>query len=379
MPWQETSTMERRSAFVTAAQQPGVNIRALCRRYAISPTTAYKWLARAASGAASPLSDRSRRPRQSPGQTAAPMEQRIVAVRDAHPAWGGRKLRRRLQDQGERGVPSASTITSILRRTGRLDPAQASKHRAFIRFEAAAPNALWQMDFKGHVPLAQGRCHPLTVLDDHSRYLVGLAACADEQTATVQAQLITLFRRHGLPDRLLCDNGGPWGTTGSGVRYSRLGVWLLQLDIPLSHGRPYHPQTQGKDERLHRSLVAEVLGRSSFLDLAAAQQAFDQWQTVYNEQRPHAALALAVPASRYQPSRRPFPEVLPAIEYPSGSSVRRVSSSGHISFRGQDYDLGNAFAQQPVALSPTATDAMWTVYFLHHEIARLDVRTGTRQ
>src|SRR3989304_5908664 len=131
---------------------------------------------------------------------------RELERRSAPPAWGGRKLRRRLVDLGQEAVPAASTITEILRRRGRLEEAEAAKHKASTRFEHAAPNDLWQMDFKGHFALGQGRCHPLTVLDDHSRYALGLAACADERTDPGQAQLPAIFRRYGLPWRMLMEH-----------------------------------------------------------------------------------------------------------------------------------------------------------------------------
>jgi transposase InsO family protein len=380
MPWLEQSTMSLRSEFVALARQDDRVLADLCRRFGISRKSGYKWLARSMSRDASPLVDRSRRPHTAPARTAAAIESQVLALRDTHPAWGGRKLRARLLALGVVAVPSASTMTAILRRHDRLDPATALQHRAFIRFEHATPNALWQLDFKGEVPLVgSGWCHPLTVLDDHSRFLLGLAACGNEQRLTVQDQLTTLFRRYGLPERILCDNGAPWGTTGSGARYSQLGVWLLQLGIGLSHGRPYHPQTQGKDERLHRSLKAEVLRQHRFADLAAAQRAFDRWRTIYNEERPHDALALAVPASRYQLSPRLFPETLPPIEYAPHDLVRHVQTKGYISFQGRHYDLSTAFAGQPVAVRPTATDGVWTVYFLQHEIAQLDQRLAIPQ
>src|SRR3984893_8234164 len=259
MPWKDVSIMSQREEFILLALHDGANVRQLCRRFSISAKTAYKWLARYAAGGTEALADHSRRPRTTPGQTSAEVEAAVLAVREQHPAWGGRKIRARLQTLGEADVPAASTITAILRRHGLIDPDEAAQHRAFERFEHAAPNDLWQMDFKGHVAMADGRrCHPLTVLDDHSRYAVGLRACADERGPTVQEELTKLFRVYGLPRRMLMDNGSPWGDEG-GQPYTAFTVWLLRLDVAVSHGRPYHPQTQGKDERFHRTLRAEVL------------------------------------------------------------------------------------------------------------------------
>lgn len=184
MPWHEVSIMSSRHEFVWLAQAPGVNIRALCRRFNISSATAYTWLARFAETGVSGLTDRPRTPHRSPHRTPAAVEQVILALRDAHPAWGARKLRARLIALGHLDLPSVSTLQALLQRHQRIDPVAALSHRPWQRFEHAAPNDLWQMDFKGHVALAQGRCHPLTVLDDHSRFNLGLEACADERTGT---------------------------------------------------------------------------------------------------------------------------------------------------------------------------------------------------
>jgi transposase InsO family protein len=201
------------------------------------------------------------------------METRIVELREAHP-WGPRKLARRLRDLGVADVPAPATVSAVLRRNGKLNPAETAKHQPFTRFERSAPNELWQMDFKGHVAMDQGRCHPLTVLDDHSRYSLGIIACADQTDATVREHLTTLFRRYGLPEAMLADNGSPWGGRGA-QGYTAFEGWLLRLGIRLHHGRPYHPQTQGKDERFHRSLDVEVLQLRRLADLPICQTAFD--------------------------------------------------------------------------------------------------------
>jgi transposase InsO family protein len=212
VPWSEKSIMSQRHEFVMLFEQDGVNRRELCRRFGISPTIGYRLWARYRGEGKAGLADRSRRPQRSPARTSADLEERVVAVRDEHPAWGGRKIRRRLQDLDHHGVPSASTVTAVLHRHGRIDAAASIQHQPFERFERAAPNELWQMDYKGHFATGAGRCHPLTVVDDHSRYAVGLRACGDERAGTVQAELTAIFRRYGLPDRMLTDNGAPWGS-----------------------------------------------------------------------------------------------------------------------------------------------------------------------
>jgi transposase InsO family protein len=374
MPWLEVSVMELRMEFVTLARQPGANVSALCRGFGISRKTGYKWLSRAVLGGPA-LSDASRRPRHSPRQTPAAMERSVLAVRSAHPCWGGRKIARRLIDLGHLGVPAPSTVTAILRRHG-IALGAGGMAQPFRRFERAGPNELWQMDFKGHVALARGRCHPLTVLDDCSRFSLCLAACANEQGETVQGHLRQAFRRYGLPDWIITDNGSPWGNR-TDTPYTPLGVWLMRLGIGVSHSRPYHPQTLGKEERFHRTLKAELLGGPPFADLASCQRAFDRWRLTYNCERPHQALAMAVPAARYRPSPRPFPETLPAIEYGPDHHIRRVQKLGWISFKGNDYRLPKAFAGYPVGLVPTAVDGCWQIIFASRPIAMLDRRNGT--
>jgi transposase InsO family protein len=373
MPWKEVSIMSQRLEFVTLATAENANIRHLCRCFGISSATAYKWLERFRSDGAKGLEDHSRRPHHSPTRTAAEMEEIVTKLRHKHPAWGGRKLEQRLLDLGQAGVPSPSTITAILQRHQLLDPKESAKHQALLRFERAAPNELWQMDFKGEFKLPQGRCYPLTILDDHSRFAVALQACARNTRNITQTTLIQVFRRYGLPDRITCDNGSPWGSRGRGY-YTGLGVWLMRLGVAVSHSRPHHPQTQGKDERFHRTLAAEVLRYQHGASLAQWQLYFDQWRVVYNTERPHEALSMAVPASRYQPSQRRYPEQLPVIEYGPADMVRKVRHYGHIKFEGREYHVGSAFYGLHVALRQTTTDGLFDVYFCQHKIGALDLR-----
>jgi transposase InsO family protein len=274
-------------------------------------------------------------------------------------------------------VPAASTITAILHRHGRIDPEESVKHKAWRRFEARAPNDLWQMDFKGHFAAGDGRCHPLTVLDDHSRYALGLEACDNEQTGTVKERLTRIFRRYGLPRELLVDNGSPWGLDG-GHPYTSLTVWLLRLGLRVIHSRPYHPQTLGKDERFHRTLGSELLKYCQGLPLARCQQRFDDWRLIYNLERPHEALEMAVPASRYRVSSRSFPERLPPVEYGPGDAVRKVQSEGWISFRGREFRLSKAFRGECVALRPTSSDGIWEVVFCDQKITQIDFKNKKR-
>ena len=375
MPWKECSSVSEREEFVNLVALESSNVSVLCGRFGISRKTGYKWLERYESAGRAALFDRSRRPHRSPEKTCEAMETAVLSVRTQHPAWGGRKIRRVLLNAGHQEVPSASTITAILHRHGLIAETESGKRHAWIRFEHAHPNDLWQMDFKGHFAMDHDRCHPLTVLDDHSRYCVGLEACDNERTGTVRERLTAVFRRYGLPHRMLMDNGSPWGNDRDHP-WTPLTAWLLRLGVGVSHGRPYHPQTQGKDERFHRTLKAEVLSGRTFENLPACQNAFNDWRETYNVRRPHEALNLDTPITRYAVSPRSFPEALPPIEYGPGDTVRRVQDGGQITLKNREYRVGNAFRGYPVALRPTLCNGVLDVYFCTERVGWIDERTG---
>jgi transposase InsO family protein len=306
------------------------------------------------------------------------MEAHVLRVRAEQPAWGARKIRRILQNEGLR-PPSGSTITEILRRAGLLSGPGAREPHGWTRFEHERPNDLWQMDFKGHFPIGEGRCHALTVLDDHSRYALEIGACGDERTATVQDRLTAVFRRYGLPWRLLTDNGPPWGSGGSPQRHTPLTVWLLDLGVSVSHGRPYHPQTQGKDERFHRTLAAEALDGRRFRTLDEAQLAFDAWREVYNTRRPHEAIGMATPSARYDISPRTMPTAIAPPDYEPQAHVRKVHDTGWISFQGRKINCPKAFAGRRLALRATNHDGLFDLCYRSHVLAQVDLRQDITQ
>ncbi len=370
MPWKENTTMSLRSEFLAFARSPGANLSELCRRYEISRKTGYKWLRRTELDRED-VQDRSPRPHSSPRCTEPGVEAHVLAVRHRYPFYGGRRIRAKMVQEGVKDPPAASTITAILDRNGLLSP-ERRRIRNWQRFEEAAPNALWQMDFKGHFALSRGRCHPLTVLDDHSRFCICLAACLDEQANTVRQQLTSAFQRYGLPERMLTDNGPPWGASGQGL-HTRLTAWLIRLGVTVSHGRPLHPQTQGKDERFHRSLKLELLSqRPVWHSNPEVQSAFDGYRPEYNFERPHEALSYEVPASRYAPSPRAFPTVLPVIDYDSDFQVRKVKENGSIKLQSRYFFVSRAFAGDPVGLRQVG-EAVWDVYYCHQRVAQIDL------
>jgi len=372
MPWKEASVISLRKEFVDLAKSSG-NMSRLCQRFGISRQTGYKWIGRYLGNGEAALVDRSRRPIKSPGKVCEAIEESVLTVRNQHPVWGGRKIRRRLQDLGWAEVPAASTITSILKRHGLINESDSGKHMPFQRFERQNPNDLWQMDFKGHVACPEGRCHPLTVLDDHSRYSIVLKACLNERTQTVQSSLVEAFRQYGLPNQMINDNGPPWGNLGRNP-YTKLTVWLIRLGILISNSAPAHPETMGKDERFHKTLKAELLGNSLPWRNQEAQRKFDGWRFEYNHHRPHEALGMEVPASRYRISKRTFPEFLPPIEYGSTDIVRKVQSNGIVHFQGREFRVPQALVGFPIALRPRAQcDGLFELYFVRQLVIVIDL------
>lgn len=375
MPWKEETLMSLRAEFIGLAKQKESNFSQLCREFGISRKTGYKWLNRFREGGLEALLDQSRRPNHSPTRTSPDIENLILQTREKFPAWGGRKIKAYLERKDYPNIPAPSTITEILKRFDQINPEEAQKHKAFQSFEMEYPNQLWQMDFKGYFSLEEGGdCHPLTILDDHSRYLVGLKACPNETRETVQLHLCEVFGHFGLPERMLMDNGSPWGYDRV-HSFTALTAWLMRLGVKVIHGRPYHPQTQGKDERLHRTLNTELLVRTPMLNLEQCQIAFDQWREIYNGERPHEALQMATPQDRYQPSSKPFPGIVPPLVYPPSHIIRKVDKNGKIYFNNQRFRIGKAFRNQVVGLLADASEEnVFQVFFCEESIAKIDLR-----
>jgi len=376
MPWKESSRMSSRLEFAMLADAPGCNMTELCQSFGVSRKTGYKWLNLYRKHGQDGVKDRSRRPLSSPKRCNDELEAAVLALHEQYPCWGARKLTALLPEAV--GTPHPNTIAAILKRHGcQLVPHVDRSNPARNRFEHEEPNSLWQMDFKGHFALtnaAAGRCHPLTVLDDHSRFSLCLAACSGEDGLQVKAALTRTFQMYGLPQRITCDNGAPWGTAGHGT-ISRLEAWLIRLGIRVSHSRPHHPQTQGKDERFHRTLKRELLERYGFASIGACQSAFDTWRDQYNLIRPHEALGQQAPVTRYQPSARSFPSALPAIEYDDSDIVRTVQRHGQINFKGRSHFIGEGLYQEPVAIRPAEQDGLYHVIFCNREVGQIDLRS----
>ncbi len=371
MPFKEGCKMSPKKEFVILAGQPGSNFSELCRRFEVSRPTGYKWLKRFDRIGEAGLEDQSRRPKFSPLKIDVATEELILTIRDERPTWGGRKIRRFLENHGEDELPSPSTITEILRRNNRLDREVVAKK--WKRFESDVPMGLVQMDFKGYFKTATGECHPLTVLDDHSRYLLEVGACPNEKGTTVRARLTDVFRRYGLPRAIITDNGSPWVSPGTPENITKLGSWLIRLGIVLKRSSPYHPQTMGKIERMHRTLKAEVIQARQFRSLSDCQKDFDEWREDYNFIRPHDAIGMMTPSDRFRISEVAFPEKLPEIEYSPGDHVRKVQSGGWFHFKGGEYHVSKALRGQPVAVRSVG-DGVYDVFFVRQKISHINFR-----
>ncbi|MDR3491174.1 MAG: IS481 family transposase [Gammaproteobacteria bacterium] len=368
MPWEEVTQMSSKLEFVKLALNGSHTFSELCRRFSISRKTGYKLLNRFKELGVDGLKEQSRRPYSHPELTSSAIEEKIIALRERKPSWGCRKIRAFLLNNGETGIPAKSTITDILHRHDLIDKPTHKKLLTPQRFEHPEPNDLWQADFKGHFAMRSGRCHPLTVLDDHSRYSIGLNACDNERGKTVKAIFIELFERYGMPWRINFDNGTPWSSAHiRGFRYTELSIWLVRLGIRVSFSRIRHPQTNGKDERFHRTLKVELLKQHYFKNINDAQFHFDRWREEYNHERPHEALNMQPPSSRYRISNMKYPKTLPDIEYPDCSLIRQVNKAGNISLNNKKYFISESLNGLPVALREKA-DGKFDIYFMHQRI-----------
>lgn len=341
MAWQERTVEIMREEFVKRALSMEKSKAALCREYGISRPTGDKWISRFLAG--EPMSNQSRAPQIQARRVSAAMEADIVRMRQKYPALGAVKIRKIMDNDGYPNLPSARTINNIFHRNNLISKAVSQAAAHYKRFEKVRPNDMWQADFKGHFQMQNGeRCYPLNILDDCSRFCLCSDALRNETLGEVKPVFQRLFREYGLPFSLLCDNGNPWGTSQS-MGYTAFEVWLMELGVLTIHGRPLHPQTQGKDERYNRSFTRECLNVNSFLDIADAQLKFDAYRSFYNNIRPHCALDLNVPSAVFQKSEHPFPEKVIDWEYGPEYQRCKVSETGYFSYGGHRYFLSEGF------------------------------------
>lgn len=371
MAWGERTVEQMREEFVRRVLAQEASKAALCREYGISRVTGDKWIERFQAGES--MSDRSRAPKNCPGKTDAETESEIVRIRQMHPALGAVKLRQIMRNAGYTDLPCARTFNNIFQRHGLIGKEESLAATPYQRFEKTAPNEMWQADFKGHFRIENGRqCHPLNIIDDRSRFNLCIEALENETFLAVKPVMDRLFREYGLPFSFLCDNGNPWGTAQS-LGYSRFEVWLMELGILTLHGRPRHPQTQGKEERFNRSFTRECLKGKTFADHDHAQKCFDEYRAFYNEVRPHFALDLDVPAKHYLPSSRQMPDHIADWEYGSEYQLCKVKETGYFNYKGQGYYLSEAFGGKTIAVKESHLPGQITLIFRQFRIGRIDL------
>jgi len=372
MPWEKTDVGEQRIKFVVRAASRLQSLASLCREFGVSRTTGYRWWRRyLQSGSLTAVVEQSRRPRHSPSRTAAKQEQRVVELRREH-GWGARKIDVLLREEGT--VLSLPTINRILSRQGLVR--KEDRHpQAPGRFQRAAPNELWQMDGKGRYLTHDGACYPLSILDDHSRYAVGLYGLPAFTAELVYPCMVESWERCGVPESMLLDHGTLWWGTTNASGLTWLSVRMIEQGIRLCYGRVHHPQTQGKVERFHRTLDEAVKHRGKPRWLREWPRVLEEIQREYNEQRPHEALGMQRPAQRYRPSARRYQAQPREWEYPEGSEVRRLDAKGSLHWEGQSWFVCEALAHRRVRIE--AVEGLLLVSYRHMYVREIDRQRQT--
>ena len=370
MPWRTESVMDQRVEFVLRAKEAEESLAGLCREYGISRPTGYLWLHRYHEVASvSGLAERSRRPLHSSGRTAEAVEAAVLALRDKT-AWGGPKIAKALARAGVRVAPA--TAQRILKRSGRVVPPKVEKTK--LRFAREQCNELAQMDFKGDYTLRRGKCYPLSLLDDCSRYLHGLWPLRSTGGAGVKQSLEGYFREQGVPLSLLMDHGTPWFSTTNQYGLTWLAVWLLKQGVILRYSGVGHPQTQGKVERFHQTLKRRTKHRGEPTTMAEWERWAVEFRQEYNYERPHEALDHKTPAEVYQAvNLRAYQEQPRAWEY-SGGEVKPLNSQGMLYYRQQTYFVSEALASEWVRVDEL--EGKLLVTFRHLTVREIDLRTG---
>ena len=377
MPWTETSPLSERLSFIADHQRGLFTMSELCDHYGISRKTGYKWLHRYQKEGELGLEDRSRAPRSRPHKLSEEVTSAILWARERHSTWGPKKLLAWLRVRcPDLELPAVSTAGDLLAREGmvKVRPPRSRRAPGAGRdlSRAEKPNEVWTADFKGQFLTGDSRyCYPLTVADEGSRYLFACRALEGTRTEPVARVFERLFRTYGLPEVICTDNGSPFAGTGlQGL--SRLNVWWLRLGIRHVRIARGHPEENGVHERMHRTLKAET-ARPPRSNLRTQQRAFDSFRKEFNQERPHEALGLCVPASIYEPSRRPLPSRVPLPEYPGHFEVRKVGGDGSFHWHQDAIFVSRSLHKEHVGLEEV-DDGIWAVYFCNVLMGRFDER-----
>jgi transposase InsO family protein len=369
MPWKRMNVDDQRMQFVIRASSGKEGMTALCREFGISRPTGYLWRRRyKQTGSVGSLTEISRRPHGSPRRTERHKEECVVGRR-RETGWGAKKLQVILREEDETAL-SIRTIHRILERHGLVS--EEAHSPALQRFERSAPNELWQMDSKGKYPLRQGECHALSIVDDHSRYAVGLHALPRLRVENAYPCLVQTFREYGVPQAMLMDRGNLWWSAFNGWGLTWLSVRLIEQQIRLQYGRVCHPQTQGKVERFHRTLAEALRHRGVPQQWEQWPRALEEFRQEYNQRRPHEALGMKRPVDRYRPSPRASEEKVKPWEYPGGSEVRQLTSLGMLNEGRDRWFVCQALRGQRVRVE--RFDGKLLISYRHMYIREIDLR-----
>ena len=353
----------------------GERLTDLCREFGISRKTGSKFKARFDRLGVAGLEDVSRAPHVIPHKTPPELMELIIAARRERPTWGPRKIKDVLERRLGHDLPSHSAIGTALEKAGLVTPRK-RRHSYTAEpsqlSEATAPNTIWCIDYKGQFRLGDRTyCYPLTITDQHSRFLLTCHSLRNVQTVGARPAFERAFREYGLPRAIRTDNGVPFATQAiHGL--SQLNVWWIRLGIQHQRILPAHPQQNGAHERMHKTLKAGAI-RPPRATLPAQQRAFDTFRQEYNEVRPHATLHGHTPASIYRSSPRPYPRRLPPVEYPGHYLVKRITSGGTFRFGRRLLFLATPHEGYDVGLDEVE-DGVWSIYFCNVLVARFDER-----
>jgi putative transposase len=375
MPWKECHVVDERVRFV-ARLLDGEKMAGLCREFGISRKTGYKVFERFKDHGAEAFSDRSRRPYRQAGQLPAVVEAQIVGLKREYPSWGAPKIRERLRRKyPDLRCPAISTVHAVLDRHGLVERRRRRRYKAngTALSRPLQPNELWCADFKGEFQLADRRyCFPLTITDFATRYLLGCEALASTKAPQVFTVFERTFKEFGLPRAIRTDNGLPFGCGNALYGLTRLSVWWLRLGIRLERIKPGHPEQNGRHERMHLTLKREAI-KPAAPNFLQQQARFEAFVARYNDERPHEALDMRVPADDYTQSPRPY-QGLTELEYPFHDWTAIVTTCGRICYEKRKVNLSTVFAGQKVGVAQVS-EHIWLVSFMDFDLGYFDDET----
>ena len=377
MPWSQTTPMDQKTQFIADYLRECFSFTELCARYRVSRETGYRLVRHYLERGPAGLQAQSRRPHTSPNQTPVEIVEALLELRRRHPRWGAKKLLPLLAKRHPSWeLPARTTVFEILNRHGMVAKKRRRRaigHPGRPMSQALAPNELWCADFKGEFKTGDGiYCYPLTVTDQHSRYLLGCQGLLSTKVVEAKPVFMRLFKEYGLPKRIRTDNGVPF-STNTLARLSKLSAWWVRLGVLPEFIEPGKPQQNGRHERMHRTLKAETT-RPPAGSCRAQQRKFNRFREEFNQERPHEALEMQTPASCYEPSPREMPAKLPLLEYPDRFEVRYVSANGGIRWKRRAWvNVSSVCIGEYVGLEEI-DDGLWDVYFGPLRLGRLDDR-----